>query len=394
MKRKAVWVGLAVVVLTLLVAVAVPALAQLPTEEDVYAQEGAGNSTQQSACQYQQLYENTSPAVVQVLSDGGQGSGFVFAQDNGTSYVVTNEHVVAGVGPSGEVDEGERETDTVDVRFADGAVRSGNVTGTDVYTDLAVVQVNDTPEGVESIPVAEESPPIGQRVAALGSPFGLEGTMTHGIVSGVNRSMPTGAGFSIPDTVQTDASINPGNSGGPLVSCDGEVVGVNRAGGGDNIGFAVSPALVGRVVPELIDNGSYDHPYLGVGTVPVTPAVAEANGLNASEGVLVVGTASDGPADGVLVGSNDTETVDGQQVPVGGDVIVAVDGQTVASQESLGSYLARETAPGEEVELTVIRDGNRTTVNVTLGERPRAGTVMGSVAQPADATADIAARPP
>ncbi|WP_121821319.1 S1C family serine protease [Halostella salina] len=372
MVRKAVWVGASVVLLTLVVAVAVPTLAQLPTEEDVYAQED-GNATTQPACQYQELYQDASPAVAQVLSDGGQGSGFVYERDDGTSYVVTNEHVVAGVGPGGPVDGAERDPAAVDVRFADGAVRSGNVTGTDVYTDLAVVRVNDTPDGVETLPVANDSPPVGQRVAALGSPFGLEGTMTHGIVSGVNRSMPTGAGFSIPDTVQTDASINPGNSGGPLIDCDGDVVGVNRAGGGDNVGFAVSPALVERVVPELIANGSYEHPYLGVGTVPVTPAVAEANGLNESQGVLVVGTAADGPADGVLVGSNDTVTVDGQQVPVGGDVVVAVDGRAVTSQESLGSYLARETAPGDEVDLTVLRDGNRTTVNVTLGERPAPG---------------------
>jgi len=376
MARKAVWVGIAVVVLTVLAAVAVPTLAQLPTEENVYAQEDE-NATQQPVCAYQELYQNASPGVVQVLSDGGQGSGFVYEIDDGTSYVVTNEHVVAGVGPSGPVTGTDRQTDAVDVRFAGGAVRSGNVTGTDVYTDLAVVRVNDTVEGVETLPVAEESPPVGQRVAALGSPFGLEGTMTHGIVSGVNRSMPTGAGFSIPDTVQTDASINPGNSGGPLVSCEGDVVGVNRAGGGDNVGFAVSPALVQRVVPELIENGSYDQPYLGVATVPVTPSVAEANGLNTSEGVLVVGTAPGGPSDGTLVGSNDTETIDGQRVPTGGDVVVAVDGQSITSQESLGSYLAREASPGEDVELTVIRDGNRTTVNVTLGERPSPGERSG-----------------
>jgi S1-C subfamily serine protease len=247
------------------------------------------------------------------------------------------------------------------------------VTGLLVYTDLAVYQFNAPPDEAVALSVADETPAVGERVAAVGSPFGLEGTMTHGLVSGVNRSMPTGTGFRLPDTVQTDAPINPGNSGGPLVTCDGEVVGVNRAGGGDNVGFAVSPELVQRVVPELAENGSYDNPYLGIRSVPVTPTVAEANGLNVSQGVLVFEAINGGPAEGTLQGSDRTEVVDGQQVPVGGDVIVAIDGQSVSSQEQLGSYLATETSPGDEVELTVIRDGERTAVNVTLGERPDPG---------------------
>ncbi|WP_202613819.1 S1C family serine protease [Halostella pelagica] len=374
MSQKAVGVAigaLGVVFLTLAVAVAVPAFAQIPTDEDVYAQQEE-NATATGDCNYTQLYDETRPGVVQVMTDRGEGSGFVYEMDDGAGQIVTNEHVVTGArqGQAG----GERSIpDTVEVKFSDGTTVTANVTGTDVYTDLAVLRVNETPESAAALSVADESPSVGERVAAIGSPFGLEGTMTHGIISGVNRSMATGTGFRIPDTLQTDAPINPGNSGGPLVTCDGDVVGVNRAGGGDNVGFAISPELVNRVVPELAENGSYANPYLGIRSVPVTPTVAEANGFNVSEGVLVYQTVEGGPADGTLQGSDDSEVVDGQEVPVGGDVIVAVAGQNVSSQEQLGSYLATEASPGDEVELTVIRDGNRTTVNVTLGERPDPG---------------------
>ncbi|NHN48613.1 PDZ domain-containing protein [Halostella sp. JP-L12] len=365
MSRKALGVAVAVVLLTVLGAVAVPALAELSTDERVIVQNESTNGS--ATCNYTDLYRDTSPGVVQVMTDRGQGSGFVYELDNGTAYVVTNQHVVAG-GP--ERTASGQPAEQVDVRFSDGATRTGNLTGTDVYTDLAVARVDDVPESAAALPVADEGPPIGERVAAIGSPFGLEGTMTHGIISGVNRSMPTGAGFSIPDTVQTDAPINPGNSGGPLVTCEGEVVGVNRAGGGDNVGFAISPELVERVVPALIEEGNYSHPYLGIRSVPVTSTVAEANDLNASEGVMVIETTEGGPADGTLRGINGTTSVSGEEAPVGGDVIVAVDGREIASQEQLGSYLATETSPGDEIELTVIRDGDRTTVTVTLGERP------------------------
>jgi S1-C subfamily serine protease len=365
MSRKAVGVAIAVVLLTVVGAVAVPALAELSTDEKVLAQDDSTNNA--TACNYTELYQDASPSVVQVTTDRGQGSGFVYRLDNGTGYVVTNQHVVAG-GPDRTV--ADETAEQVAVRFNDGETRTGNVTGTDVYTDLAVVRVGDTPVSATALPVAEEGPPVGERVAAIGSPFGLEGTMTHGIVSGVNRSMPTGADFRVPDTVQTDAPINPGSSGGPLVTCEGEVVGVNRAGGGDNVGFAVSPELVERVVPALIEDGNYSHPHLGIRSVPVTSTVAEANDLNASEGVIVIETTDGGPADGVLQPLDGTASVSGEEVPVGGDVVVAVDGRPVASQEQLGSYLATETSPGDEVELTVVRDGNRTTVTVTLGERP------------------------
>ncbi|WP_417448683.1 S1C family serine protease [Halorussus caseinilyticus] len=253
---------------------------------------------------YERLYDEAIPSTVSVYAtvetdDGtrpsGTGSGFVY--DDG--HVVTNQHVVAPPvrgprgGPNGrrqrrQSDSGKSVVGrTVEIRFSEGEWRTGEVVGADAYTDLAAVRVEDVPAYAEPLPVADENPVPGQRVAALGNPMGLDGTITAGIVSGVNRTTPTEAGFTIPDAIQTDAAINPGNSGGPLVTTDGEVVGVNRAKQGENIGFAVSPAIVTRVVPELVASGEYRHSYLNVRTVNVSPTVAEANDLDEPAGVLV-----------------------------------------------------------------------------------------------------------
>ncbi|MFB6082154.1 MAG: S1C family serine protease [Halanaeroarchaeum sp.] len=307
---------------------------------------------------YAVVYRQTIDSVVKitVTTDAGlsQGSGWVY--DDG--HVVTNHHVVAG-------------SDTATVQFADGSYRTARVVGTDVYTDLAVLAVPDMPADADPLPVAQGEPVTGQPVVALGSPFGLEGTMTHGIVSGVNRSMRVQGGFAIPDTVQTDAPINPGNSGGPLLSTSGSVVGVNRAKEGDNVGFAISAAVVQRVVPDLVQDGGYDHSFVGVRTVPVTPELADVNDLDRATGLMVVGTVADGPAAGVLRPAN-TTTVDGVQYPVDGDVLVAIDGHPIRSSQSFSSYLLLHTRPGDTVTFTVLRDGERRTVQLELGERPTA----------------------
>jgi S1-C subfamily serine protease len=378
---------------------------------------------------YERLYRDTIPSVVSIYVGRrapamGAGSGFVYdvigpgdggsdsnansdtdTAENGatdpTGYVVTNEHVVSGV------------TD-VELRFADGQWRTGRVIGRDGYTDLAVVRVPGFPAGIRPLPVAAENPTPGRPVAALGNPLGLDGSVTAGIVSGANRSMPTSGGFAVPDVVQTDAPINPGNSGGPLVAvaagsgtagADGdrdagmdgegnesgngdadvtedghgnanvatpsyEVVGVNRARQGDNIGFAISPTIVTRVVPSLIDEGRYRHSYLRTRTLDVTPTVAEANGLDEPRGVLVVDVAT-GPAAGDrLHRSTGTRTVRGQRVPTGGDVIVGLNGRELRSHEELMRYLITETRPREPVEVDVIRDGEPRMLSVVLGERP------------------------
>ena len=307
---------------------------------------------------YTSLYEGAIDSVVSlhVQQAGGrsQGSGFVY---DGNGHIVTNQHVV------GSVKE-------VEIRFSDGQWRRGRVIGTDVYTDLAVVHVENLPDDADPLPVAANDPIRGEPVAALGNPLGLEGSITSGIVSGLNRSMRTGTGFTIPDTIQTDAAVNPGNSGGPLLTLDGRVVGVNRAKQGDNIGFAISPALIHRVVPELIRSGGVEHPYMGITSIDVSPTVARVNGLDRPRGVLIVEVPADGPARGHIQPSDDERLVNGRRVPVGGDVIVAIDGQPIDSQEQLAAHLMRETRPDERIDVTVLRDGSRETVSFRLDARP------------------------
>jgi S1-C subfamily serine protease len=208
-------------------------------------------------------------------------------------------------------------------------------------------------------------------VVAVGNPFGLSGSVSAGIVSGQNRTLPAANGFSIPDAVQTDAAVNPGNSGGPLVDLDGDVVGVVNAGGGDNIGFAISAAVVKRVIPALIQRGNYAHSYMGVELTSVTPPLVEANDLSTPWGVYIDSALPDAPADGVLEGSTGTRFVDGQRVPVGGDVVLRMDGTAIPTQQALSSFLALETSPQDTVDVEVVRDGRRQTVQLTLGRRPK-----------------------
>ncbi|WP_439025963.1 S1C family serine protease [Haloarchaeobius sp. DT45] len=330
---------------------------------------------------YAALYRRTIPAVVSVYpssGDGlsGAGSGFVYDEDG---HIVTNHHVIAGNhGPrpaSREVSPDD--TDRLEVRFSRGEWRTATLVGSDPATDLAVLRVADLPAYVTPLPVAESNPEPGIPVAALGNPMGLDGTISAGIVSGVNRSMPTHEGFTIPDTVQTDAPINPGNSGGPLVTLSGAVVGVNRARQGDNIGFAISPKLVQRVVPELVAAGRVEHATLHVRTMDVSPTVAEANGLAEPRGVLVV-EVREGPASGVLGGCTDTMTLRGRQVPIGGDVITGIDGQELHTHEELVRYLMTEVRPGDTVELAVGRPAGETTERLVVTNRANSHVDTGS----------------
>jgi serine protease Do len=321
---------------------------------------------QQASCNYETLYDQAIDSVVtvQVLTENGQGLGSGFVYD-GEGRIVTNQHVIAGVS-------------TVEVQFNRGEWRMAEVIGTDVYSDLAVLEVNDTPAYAEPLEVQPREPEPGQPVGALGSPLGLEATVTDGIVSGTNRSLPAGGQqgpqFSIPNTIQTTAAINPGNSGGPLVDCEGRVIGVNTAtlARSENTGFAVQASRIERVVPSLIANGSYASSFLGISSADVSPIVAEANGLDVTQGVLVQQVVPGSPADGVLQGTTGTEETRGVAVPVGGDVILAIDGQQILTGEDLSSYLTR-TSPGDTVTLTILRDGERMQVEIELGERPPPG---------------------
>jgi S1-C subfamily serine protease len=241
-----------------------------------------------------------------------------------------------------------------------------------VYSDLATLRPESVPESATPLPLAEGSAQVGQEVVAIGNPLGYSGSVTSGIVSGVDRALPSPTGFQIPDAIQTDAPVNPGNSGGPLVSLDGTVLGVINSGGGDNIGFAISAALMSRVVPALARSGSYDHPYMGVALTNVTPLIAEANDLDPASGVYIDAVRGGGPTDGVLEGSTGETTVGGRRVPTGGDVVDALAGEQTPTTQGLASALALETTPGEPTDITFRRDGRRQSRTFRVGTRPEA----------------------
>ena len=300
---------------------------------------------------YTEVYEATIDSIAFVGGTAGGGSGFVY-----DDYVVTNQHVAG-------------DAETMDVRFEDGIWREAGVVATDVYADLAVLST-DVPGDATPLRFVEEIPPVGTEVVALGSPFGLESSVSTGIISGRDRALRSPSGFSIPNTVQTDAGLDPGNSGGPLLTLDGAVTGIAVAGAGTSVGFAVSPLLARRVLPELIETGSYGHPFLGISLQPVGPAVAEANDLDAARGVIVVEVLEAGPDDQTLQGSDGETTVDGRPVPIGGDVIVGLAGNEIRSDTDLGTTLALSLSPGDRAEATVIRDGERREITVPIGTRP------------------------
>lgn len=306
----------------------------------------------------------------------GQGSGFVWDREG---HIVTNDHVVSGA-------------DRITVTFADGTIVDGEVVGTDPNSDLAVVKVDVDEALLHPVQVGDSTQvQIGQLAVSIGNPFGFDGTMTVGFVSAVGRLLPVGseiagAGrYSIPDVIQTDAPINPGNSGGVLVDKDGRLIGVPsaiispiRASAG--IGLAIPAAIVAKVVPALIEDGHYEHPWLGISGTSLTPDLAEAMDLPVDQrGALVVDVLSDSPADEAgLRGSDRQVTIDGVDLRVGGDVIIAMDDEPIRSMDDVVAYLARATEVGQKVELTIIRDGKEKKVEVELAARPGSGSVSES----------------
>jgi len=298
----------------------------------------------------------------------GEGSGFVYDKEG---HIVTNNHVVEGA-------------KTIRVTFFDGISVPAELVGTDPDSDLAVIKVN--PKGLDLTPLSlgdSRSLKVGQRVIAIGNPFGLNNTMTTGIVSALGRSIPastTGlAGFTIPDVIQTDAAINPGNSGGPLLNAAAEVVGVNsaiespvRAWAG--VGFAIPSAIVAQVVPVLIEGQDVQHPWLGISGTTLNPQINEKMGLPADQrGVLVVEVTKDSPADKAnLQGSTKDVTIDGLPMKVGGDVIISINGAPVRQFDDLLLYLTYNAKVGDKVTLTLLRDGKNEDVTVELMDRPSA----------------------
>jgi S1-C subfamily serine protease len=290
-----------------------------------------------------------------------QGSGFVY-DDQG--HVVTNAHVV---------DQAQQ----ISVVFAGGLSLPGTIVGTAPDSDLAVVKYDQTKVAVGPLKLADSDEVIvGSRAIAIGNPFGLPGTMTQGIVSGVNRLLPQDR-FNIPEIIQTDAAINPGNSGGPLLNNKGEVIGVNtairsRVGQSSGIGFAIASNTVKLIADQLIANKRVEHSYLGITGASLTSDINELMGLDPTfQGVLVGTVENNGPASRAgLRPSNDQRSLNGETFAVGGDIIVAIDDQPVKVFEDLLSYLFNNTQPGQTVRLTVYRNGEKVDLSVTLVPRP------------------------
>jgi 2-alkenal reductase len=308
------------------------------------------------------LYQQANPSVVYIIVPPlGSGSGFVYSNEG---YIVTNNHVVDG-GSSFEV------------VFADGSRLNADLIGADVDSDLAVLKVDQLPEGAAALPLAKAgSLQVGQFVAAIGNPFGEQGSMSLGIISGLGRSLPsqrqltTGSSYTLPEVIQTDAPINPGNSGGPLLNLAGEVVGINSAiasttGTSSGVGFAIPVAAVHRVVPSLIENGSYEYSYMGAGfDSEISLDELTVYGLSQTQGAYVLNVTPDSPADeaGLIAANTNTGR--------GGDLIVAIDGQSIQDFADLNAYLVFNTAVGQTIDMTVVRNGAEMTVPVVLGERP------------------------
>ncbi len=310
------------------------------------------------------LYEAMSPAVVEVRVGGTPagpsargGSGFLM-RDVG---IVTNSHVIV-------------DAEQVEIRFQDRTWTEASVVGRDVHSDLAVIDDGPVPDAVPALAFEETVPPIGTEVMAIGAPYGFGGSASTGIVSGTNRILPSPSGFGIPAAIQTDAAVNPGNSGGPLVDLAGDVIGVVFAGATENIGFAISGPLASRVLPVLAAGESYEHSYVGIRMLDVGPGIAEENDLPDASGVYINEVVPGSPADGILHGTDESVRRDGQRVPVGGDVIMAVDGTEVEDVDAFQTYMALETAPDETVTYRLRRDGATTDVSLTLGTRPERPT--------------------
>jgi putative serine protease PepD len=321
------------------------------------------------------VYDQVRPSVVEItsaISNGfgpqgqGTGTGIVIDADG---HILTNNHVIAGA-------------QTIEVRFHDGSTATAEIVGRDPANDLAVIQVD--PSGLDLAPADlgdSDALRVGDPVLAIGNPFNLEATLTQGIVSAIDRTYTPGSGTRpIREMIQTDAAVNPGNSGGPLLNCRGEVIGVNSllenpSGDSVNVGvaFAVAVNTAKRSLPDMLSGETVSHPWLGIAGMDVTPALAQELDLGTDRGVYVTLVSQGSPADdiglqGAFVSQN--QASGSADVPPGGDVITAVDGEPVTSLEELAAYLDREKRPGDQVDLDVLRDGESLALTATLANWP------------------------
>ena len=374
------------------------AWAQIPSINDgaiiVGADEGGNNSSNiNRSLTFKELFARANDSVVQVTVSGmplsfannsafGIGSGFVF---DSQGHIVTNNHVIHG-------------GSNVTVTFSNGTIYPAEVVGADIFSDIAVLKVVTKEEqaitqgenkGLIPLPLGNSSMlSIGDEVAAIGNPFGLTGSMTTGVVSGLGRLLPIqttnittipGAGaFSIPNIIQTDAAINPGNSGGPLLNTNGEVVGLNTAGlssgqFSSGIGFSIPSDTLRIIVPALIANGTYLHPWIGVAGTDIIPEIALALGLEEARGFLVTEITPGSPADksGIRGGDMPVTNITGfEELRLGGDIIMNVDDRKVNKTDDLLAYIETNKQVGDTVTLNVLRDGELIEIDLVLGYRP------------------------
>ena len=316
-----------------------------------------------------EIFEKSEPGVVRVniqknqteSERGGVGSGFVFDKQG---HIITNAHVIKDA------------TKTV-VTFLDGRSYSAEIIGVDEYTDIGVIKVNADLKLLNPLSLGDSSNlQVGEPITAIGNPFGLSGSMTSGIISQMGRLLPSNSGYSIPDVIQTDAAINPGNSGGPLLNMRGEIVGINTAiqsttGEFTGVGFAIPSQTVAKIVPTLISDGEYKHPWIGISGTDIDLEMANVMKLDSTLGFLIITVVEDSPAsDAGLIGSNKMIEVEGREYAIGGDIIVSVDGIDVRKIDDILIHLQRVKAVGDEMILEVLRDGRTTNVTIVLQERP------------------------
>ena len=298
------------------------------------------------------LYNSINPSVVHVFSTQGTGSGFVYDTEG---HIITNNHVIAG-------------SQQFEIVYSDGSRSDAVVVGTDVDSDLAVMRAENPPASARPLPLGDSgSIQVGQFVIAIGNPFQQQSSLSFGIVSGLGRSLrsmrdtETGGFYSLPQVIQTDAPINPGNSGGPLLSLDGQVVGVNSAissetGFNSGVGFSIPVNIVKRVAPALIADGEYVYPFMGVGIESINLFIQEQLGLANTRGALIVNVTEGQPAAEAGLQRD--------------DVVTAINGDPINDSDGLISYLVFETEVGQTVDLTVVRDGDTISIPLTLGARP------------------------
>jgi S1-C subfamily serine protease len=351
---------------------------QTSTQVVIQASDGSFNPAQ--------IYKDVSPGVVTITSvfqggvsdllggggSAGQGSGFVVDKDGD---IVTNAHVVTS---GGHLNGGgtPQEAKQVFVEFGDRNRVPAEIKGFDADADVALIKVD--PDGLDLVPVTlsgRSSFTVGEAVAAIGSPFGEDQSLSIGVISATNRTVEGLTNFGIDNAIQTDASINPGNSGGPLLDSKGEVIGINEqiassSGSNSGVGFAIPVTSVRYSLDQLKADGKVEYAFLGVTSESLYPQLAEHLGLDTKSGALITDVVNGSPADDAgLKAATGEDTFQLQRIKTGGDVVIAVDGKPVFQNNDLSKLVAAHK-PGDTVTLDILRDGHRATVDVTLGSRP------------------------